>query len=261
MKRFKAAIIPLYAHFFILALLSVAGEAVCAEHLFEKDLVLVQGGCFEMGDIFGDGGEHERPVHEVCLQDYYISKYEVTQQQWQDVMNNNPALDQSDSNFPIDIVSWWDIEVFIEKLNAQTSQNYRLPTEAEWEFACRAGGKELKYGTKDGSLSKDLALYLGDENSGKTLMPVGSFPPNPLGLYDMSGNASEWVMDWYDRKHYGQSPVNNPVVLKTRLETLKVRRGGNWADQGWILRCTNRNYRRPGLRLTGLGFRLAKDSR
>ncbi len=261
MKISTGALRQVYTPFLFLVLIFVCGEAVSAEQLFEKDMVLVHGGCFQMGDIFGDGGEHERPVHEVCLPDYYISKYEVTQQQWQHVMNNNPALDQSNSNFPVDIVSWWDIEEFIEKLNVQTNQNYRLPTEAEWEFACRAGGKELKYGTKDGTLSKDLALYLGDEKSDKTVMPVGSFPPNQLGLYDMSGNASEWVMDWYDREHYRQSPVKNPVVLQTRLETLKVRRGGNWADQGWILRCTNRNYRRPGLRLTGLGFRLAKNSR
>jgi len=245
---------------FLVVFVTVFGQPVCSEELFEKDLVLVQGGCFQMGDVFGDGGEHERPVHEVCLSDYYISKYEVTQRQWQRVMGSNPALDQSNPNYPVDIVSWWDIEEFIEKLNSQTGNKYRLPTEAEWEFACRAGGKELKYGTKDGTLSEDLAHYLQDEGNGSPLMPVGSFPPNQLGLYDMSGNASEWVMDWYDRKHYGQSPVNDPVVLSTRLETLKVRRGGNWADKGWILRCTNRNYRRTALRLIGLGFRLAKDA-
>lgn len=244
----------------VVVFLFVFNQALCAEYLFEKDLVLVKGDCFQMGDVFGDGGEHERPVHEVCLQDYYISKHEVTQHQWRQVMGTTPSLTQDNPNHPVDIVSWWDVEEFIEKLNAQTDQDYRLPTEAEWEFACRAGGKDLKYGTQDGTLAKDLALYLEDEKSGKTLMPVGSFPPNQLGLYDMSGNASEWVMDWYDRKYYGQSPVDNPVVLKTRLETLKVRRGGNWADQGWILRCTNRNYRRPGLRLIGLGFRLAKDA-
>ncbi len=250
----------LYTSFFVFVVISLFGETVCAKELFEKDLVLVKGGCFQMGDVFGDGGEDERPVHEVCLPDYYISKYEVTQQQWQHVMGSNPALNQTNPKFPIDIVSWWNIEEFILKLNAQTNQNYRLPTEAEWEFACRAGGNSLKYGTKDGTLSEDLALYARDEKNGTTLMPVGSFPPNQLGLYDMSGNASEWVMDWYDRKHYAQSPVNDPVVLKTRMETLKVRRGGNWAAQDWILRCTCRNFRRPALRLMGLGFRLAKDS-
>lgn len=260
MELLQGALRGMYNPFFVLVFIFVFGEAVCAEQLFEKDLVLVKGSCFQMGDVFGDGGEHERPVHEVCLADYYISKYEVTQRQWQQVMGSNPALHQNNPDYPVDIVSWWDIEEFIEKLNAQTNRNYRLPTEAEWEFACRAGGKGVKYGTKDGTLSEDLALYLQDEEEGNPLMPVGSFPPNQLGLHDMSGNASEWVMDWYDRNHYGQSPVNNPVVLKTRLETLKVRRGGNWADQGWILRCTNRNYRRPGLRLIGLGFRLAKDS-
>lgn len=261
MKLLKLTLSVICTPFFVLVYMFASGEKVFAEQLFENDLILVRGGCFQMGDVFGDGGEHERPVHEVCLSDYYISKYEVTQQQWQHVMGGNPALNQSQPNHPVDIVSWWDIETFIEKLNAQTDQNYRLPTEAEWEFACRAGGKNLKYGTKDGTLSEDLARYSGDEKNGITIIPVGSFPPNQLGLYDMPGNASEWVMDWYDREYYEQSPVNNPVVLNTRLETLKVRRGGNWADQGWILRCTNRNYRRPALRLIGLGFRLAKNAK
>lgn len=247
-------------HLLVLIFLSFFGQVVCAQEIPESDFVLIKGGCFQMGDVFGDGGDHERPVHQVCLSDYYISKYEVTQEQWQQVMDSNPSLNQTTPHYPVDVVSWWDVEIFLEKLNAQTNQNYRLPTEAEWEFACRAGGKKVKYGTKDGTLSEELVFSSGDEKNGKTIMPVGSFPPNQLGLYDMSGNVSEWVMDWYDRKHYGQSPQKNPVVLKTRMETLKVRRGGHWADQGWILRCSFRNYRRPAFRLIGLGFRLAKDS-
>lgn len=260
MQRTFAAIHIVFVSCFIMLTIPVCPASGQATQEIEKDLVHVKGGCFEMGDVFGDGGEHERPVHTVCLSDFYISKYEVTQQQWRDVMGTNPALTQENPNHPVDIVSWWDVEEFIEKLNVQTGSTYRLPTEAEWEFACRAGGKLRKYGTEDGTLSRELAHYQEDEKSGTTVLPVGSFPPNQLGLYDMSGNASEWVMDWYDRKQYEQSQVNNPVVLSTRLETLKVRRGGNWADRGWILRCTNRNYRRTGLRLIGLGFRLAKDS-
>ncbi len=227
---------------------------------FDNAFVKVKGDCYQMGDRSGDGVYDERPVHEVCLSDFYISKYEVTQEQWQYIMGNNPSENQTDPHYPIDIVSWWDVEAFIKKLNAQTNQNYRLPTEAEWEFACRAGVKGAKYGTKDGSLSEKMVIHSGDKTNGKGIMPVGSFPPNQLGLYDMSGNVSEWVMDWYDRKYYAKSPVKNPVALTTRLETLKVRRGGHWADQASMLRCSFRNFRSPGFRLIGLGFRLAKDS-
>lgn len=254
--QFQSLQIAFYAVFF----LGLFPRYAFVQDQFEKDMILVQGGCFEMGDVFGDGVEHELPVHRVCLSDYFISRYEVTQLQWLNVMGTNPAISRTNSNHPVDIVSWWDVEAFIKRLNLLSGQNYRLPTEAEWEFACRGGGEMLKYGTKDGTLSRKLAHYQVEEKSGITVMPVGSFPPNQLGLYDMSGNASEWVMDWYDRKYYQHSQINNPVVLKTRMETLKVRRGGNWADQGWILRCTNRNYRRTALRLVGLGFRLAKDS-
>ncbi len=231
-----------------------------SQPITDDDFVLVEGGCFQMGDVFGDGVDLEQPVHEVCLSDYFISKYEVTQQLWQQVMGMNPSLNQDNKRFPVDVVNFWHIEEFLEKLNAMTGKKYRLPTEAEWEFACRARGKKVKYGTQNGTLQQDLANYTPEGNEESTIMEVGSFPPNELGIYDMSGNVSEWVMDWYDRNHYKQSPINDPVVLETRMPTLKVRRGGFWGDKGWILRCSFRNYRRPGHRLIGLGFRLARDA-
>ena len=230
-----------------------------SQPITDDEFVFVKGGCFPMGDVFGDGVDLEHPVHEVCLSDYFISKYEVTQELWQQVMGNNPSQYQKD-RYPVDIVNFWQIEEFLEKLNSLTGKSYRLPTEAEWEYACRAGGKKVKYGTENGKLEKELANYTPEGSEEGSIMEVGSFPPNELGIYDMSGNVSEWVMDWYDRHHYKQSPLNNPVVLETRMPTLKVRRGGYWGDKGWILRCSFRNYRRPAHRLMGLGFRLAKDT-
>lgn len=224
------------------------------------DFVLVKGDCFHMGDVFGDGVDLEQPVHKVCLSDYYISRYEVTQELWLKVMGYNPSSDKARSNYPVDVVNFWHIEEFLEKFNTMTGETYRLPTEAEWEFACRGGGKKVKYGTQHSQLSREVANYTPEETQEKGIMAVGSFPPNELGLYDMSGNVSEWVMDWYDRGYYKQSPIQDPVVLETRMPTLKVRRGGSWGDKGWFLRCSFRNYRRPAHRLNGLGFRLAKDS-
>jgi len=174
-------------------------------------------------------------------------------------MGNKPSKNQKEKRYPIDVVSWYDVEKFIEILNLRTNSGFRLPTEAEWEFACRAGGKKIKYGTADGTKGKHLVINSDNKESGRGIMPVGSFPPNSLGLYDMSGNVSEWVKDWYDRDYYSKAPVNDPVLLNTRMETLRVRRGGHWEDSSWIQRCTFRNWRKPGFRLIGLGFRLAID--
>lgn len=230
-----------------------------SETMADNDFVKITGGCFQMGDQFGDGVSDEVPVHLVCLSDFYISKYEVTQEQWQHIMGNNPSKNQRDARYPVDVVNWHEVEEFIEKLNSRTNGNFRLPTEAEWEFACRAGGKKVKYGTADGTSADHLLISSDNDVNGMGLMPVGSFPPNELGLYDMSGNVSEWVQDWYDRDYYTKSPIHDPIVLNTRMKTLRVRRGGHWGDNVWIHRCTFRNWRKPSFRLIGLGFRLAKD--
>lgn len=228
-------------------------------HISDDDFVKIESDCFQMGDQFGDGLADELPVHHVCLSTFYISKYEVTQEQWQYVMGDNPSHDQGNPMYPVDVVSWKDVETFIKKLNAKTHGNYRLPTEAEWEYGCRAGGNNFKYGTADGTSSEHLLSHTGSAEQGQGVKTVGSFPPNELGLYDMSGNNSEWVQDWYDRKFYAKSPVNDPKLVEDRTKRLRVRRGGHWGDNEWVLRCTFRNFRRPNYRLVGLGFRLAKD--
>lgn len=244
----------------MITILLVISKTGNSQTISSGDFVLVKGDCFQMGDVFGDGVDLEHPVHEVCLSDYYIAKYEVTQELYQQVMGENPSSDQSNGSYPVDIVNYWNVEEFLDKLNSMTGEEYRLPTEAEWEFACRAGGKKVRYGTSDGTLNPNLANYNYDDSMQHGMMAVGSYPPNALGIYDMSGNASEWVMDWYDRNYYSESPKQDPVVLETRMPTLKVRRSGYWGNQEWIMRCSFRNYRRPAHRLTGLGFRLAKDA-
>ena len=253
----KTKVLELFSIFpLILCHFTIEGHS---EPILDDDFVKIEGDCFQMGDQFGDGLPDELPVHLVCLSDFYISKYEVTQEQWQYIMGNNPSGNNGNPKYPVDVVSWNDVEQFVKKLNLKTKEKFRLPTEAEWEYACRAGGEKNKYGTADGTSSENLLIHSGNAGEGQGIKPVGSFPPNELGLYDMSGNVSEWVLDWYDRAFYTKGPVSDPKLLEDRTKRLRVRRGGHWGDNEWVLRCTFRNFRRPNYRLIGLGFRLAKD--
>ncbi|HUV08617.1 MAG TPA: SUMF1/EgtB/PvdO family nonheme iron enzyme, partial [Spirochaetia bacterium] len=165
------------------------------------DFVLIKGGCFQRGDTFGDGRADEKPVRTVCVDDFYIGKYEVTQSQWQSVMGNNPSFfKKCGEKCPVEQVSWNDIQEFITKLNTKTGKKYRLPTEAEWEYAARSGGRKEKYaGTSSDIELGKYAWY--SANSGGSIHPSGQKQPNGLGLYDMTGNAWEWCQDWYVEKH------------------------------------------------------------
>ncbi|THB76913.1 MAG: formylglycine-generating enzyme family protein [Desulfobulbaceae bacterium] len=241
-----------------LFVLFLAGSLSAQEGDLSATIIRVEGGCFMMGDQFDEGVADEYPVHQVCLDSFYLAKYEVTQEQWNQIMGSNPSVQNENPHYPVEVVSWYDVETFLKRLRAKTGVNYRLPSEAEWEYACRAGGKKLRFGTADGTDSVELLVH--QENSEEpALHAVGSFPPNTLGLYDMSGNVSEWVQDWYHPEYYANSPVDNPVLRETRMKTRKVRRGGSWSDKGWIQRCSFRNWRKPAFRLVGLGFRLAVD--
>jgi len=242
-----------------MVIICLLAQNVFSEPIADEDFVKINGGCFEMGNQFGEGGADELPLHTVCLSGFYLSKYEVTQEQWLQVMGNNPSRNMADPRYPVDVISWYNVEQFIKTLNSRTGKNYRLPTEAEWEYACRAGGEKVKYGTQNGTSSLDLVIHSADDTEYQGVRPVGSFPPNKLGLHDMSGNVSEWVMDLYDRQYYSQSPVDDPKLLDDQTIRLRVRRGGYWGNNEWLLRCTVRNFRRPNQRLIGLGFRLAKD--
>ena len=215
-------------------------------------MVFVKGGCYQMGDTFGDGYANEKPVHEVCVNDFYIGKYEVTQGQWQRIMGNNPSYYKNcGDNCPVEQVSWNDIQQFIQRLNNQSGKQYRLPTEAEWEYAARSGGKSEKYA--GGNDVDAVAWY--DGNSGRETHPVGQKQPNGLGLYDMSGNVWEWCSDWYGEKYYGQSFRDNPDGPSSG--SYRVLRGGSWNDKPRDVRVANRLGYNPGYRDYYFGFRLA----
>ena len=219
------------------------------------EFVLIKGGCFQMGDPFGEGRADEKPVHAVCVDDYYIGKYEVTQGQWQSVMGNNPAFFKNcGEKCPVEQVNWNDIQEFIKKLNARTKKNYRLPTEAEWEYAARSGGKKEKYAgtSSDVELGK-YAWY--SANSGGSAHPVGQKQPNGLGLYDMTGNVWEWCQDWYGEKYYSQSTRKNPSGPQSG--TRRVLRGGAWLFEPAGIRSATRYGLTPASRSDLYGFRLS----
>ena len=230
------------------------------------EFVYVKGGCFQMGDIYGDGtdwygtGESkEIPVHEVCVDDFYIGKYEVTLGQWKKIMDNDPSKPSrekecrsGDDREPVDCLRWNDIQEFIRRLSKESGgSKYRLPTEAEWEYAARSGGKNERY--SGGNDVDSVAWY--NANSGEVLHPVGTKAPNGLGIYDMSGNVWETTNDWYDGNYYASSPRNNPTGPTSG--THRVIRGGCVTGSHSNQRTSRRGQLEPDS-LSSDGFRLMR---
>jgi len=214
------------------------------------NMVFVEGGTFQMGS--NDGDSDEKPVHTVTVGSFYMGKYEVTQKEWVAVMGSNPSKWKGD-NLPVEGVSWDDVQEFIRKLNAQTGRSYRLPTEAEWEYACRGGSRSAQY-KYSGSDNADAVAWYGD-NSGSKTHAVGQKQPNELGLYDMSGNVWEWCQDWYGNyESYAQNNPQGPVS-----GTYRVLRGGSWNDDVNDLRSANRGGNEPGGGHNGFGFRCVRS--
>lgn len=242
--------------------------------------VKVDGGVFKMGS--DEGWSEEKPIHDVRLDTYYISKYEVTVGQYmafvEETQSHHPewqkigskfhlqggasdyyrklgeSLTESDS--PIVGVSWNDAVSFCEWLSKKTGQNIHLPSEAQWEFAARGGNSSRNYEYSGGVYPKDVAWY--KENSIETIHSVGKKAPNELGIYDMSGNVSEWCHDWFYRSYYregtGAEPVYNPQgPIKG---SNRVIRGGNWNYPAHDCRVAFRRSKHPGVRDNYLGFRL-----
>jgi len=217
------------------------------------EMVSISGGTFQMGcapgemECFSD----ELPCHSVTLSSFEIGKYEVTQGQWEEVMGNNPSnFYPCGDNCPVERVSWNDTQTFITELNSQTGQSYRLCTEAEWEYAARAGTETKWYCGNDESCVDDIAWY--DSNSGSKTHPVGQKSPNAWGLYDMSGNVWEWVEDWYDT--YSSGSVTNPTGPVS--SSSRVDRGGSWLGSARYCRSTIRYNYYPSRVIYNLGFRL-----
>ena len=220
------------------------------------ELVLVKGGCYQMGGSYGDDENGERPPHTVCLSDYYLGKYEVTQKQWQAVMGSNPAqFKECGPNCPVEKVSWNDVQVFLRKLSRKSGRTYRLPTEAEWEYAARSGGKVQQYAGGDSPI--EFAWFV--DNSGFNVHPVGQKQPNGLGLFDMTGNVWEWANDWYGLNYYRESPKKDPQGPASGK--MRVLRGGcSLNDRSW-LRADFRTLVDPAARFNMIGFRVAVSAR
>ncbi len=221
------------------------------------NIVWVEGGTFRMGatseqgsDADSEADSDEKPVHSVTLSSFYIGKTEVTQALWKAVMGSNPSNFRGD-NLPVECVSWNDCQAFIRKLNALTGQNFRIPTEAEWEFACRGGNNSRGYKYSGSNYIDNVAWYT--DNSGKKTHPVATKSPNELGIYDMSGNVFEWCSDW--KGDYSSGAQTNPKGPYDGSD--RVLRGGGWGYGAWHCRSSYRGNHFPTNRGSNGGLRLA----
>ena len=242
--------------FFIIGAMALSLSLNSCGSSGNNEMVFVEGGTFTMGcsaeqidDCFGS----ERPAHQVTVSSFYIGKYEVTQAQWESVMGSNPS-DNKGPNLHVTNVSWNDVQDFIIKMNAQTGKQYRLPTEAEWEFAARGGNKSKGYKYSGSNTIDDVAWY--DTNSGNRIHSVGSKQANELGIYDMSGNVWEWCNDWYGV--YTDETKTNPTGPSFGSD--RVIRGGSWSSYAEYCCVVSRFYIYPDNRNFILGFRLAFSS-
>lgn len=226
------------------------------------DMVRVEGGAFMMGTTAEQEGEAESdeyPAHEVLLSSYFVGKTEVTQELWEAVMGDNPSRSIG-AKKPVDGVSWDDCQQFIAKLNKITRRKFRLPTEAEWEYAARGGNKSNGYKYAGSDNIDEVAWY--DVNAryaynveDRGAHDVGTKAANELGIYDMSGNLWEWCQDWYGADYYSHSPKKNPKGPSSG--DYRVIRNGSWYGTAKGCRITCRSYGAPYYSFITFGFRLA----
>ncbi len=232
-------------------------------------MIAVEGGTFTMGATAEQGSDYdsdERPTHQVTLSSYSIGQTEVTQALWVAVMGSNPS-NCNGGNYgtnlqrPVECVSWDDCQTFIAKLNQLTGANFRLPTEAEWEYAARGGNKSKGYKYAGSNTVDNVAWYsvnataVGWRNPNYGTHAVATKAANELGLYDMSGNVFEWCQDWYSDSYYNSSPSTNPTGPASGSG--RVIRGGSWGDGARNCRVSARSSHTPSYSNSDLGFRLA----
>jgi formylglycine-generating enzyme required for sulfatase activity len=219
-------------------------------------MVRVEGGSFQMGATSEQGSNidsDEKPAHQVTLSPYYIGETEVTQSLWETVMDNNPSSFK-DSNKPVENVSWNDCQEFIQKLNQKTGRKFRLPTEAEWEFAARGGNRSNGNMYSGSNNINEVAWFVFTTE--RSTCDVKQKKANELGAYDMSGNVQEWCQDWHE--HYSAKSVKNPKGPKEGV--LRVFRGGGWNLLEHVCTVVNREYARPDTKRDNIGLRLAFDN-
>lgn len=230
---------------------------------FEKSLphhemIFVEGGAFMMGGNDEEAFDREKPVHHVQVDSFYMAKFLVTQACWKAVMKGeNPSSFQGDDS-PVEEVSWEDAHIFLKKLNKLTGRGYRLPSEAEWEYAARGGKYSEEYVYAGSDKLSEVGWY--GANSGNETRPVGQLLPNELGLYDLSGNVNEWCEDWYGSSQYYErclkkGLVENPLGPETGAG--RVMRGGGWFDGARFCCVSYRYSHSPDRRIPFIGFRLA----
>lgn len=237
------------------------------------EFVKVPAGCFRMGDTYGDGQGDEKPAHEVCLNGFSMGKYEVTNAQYRRFKpGHNSGSYEGNSlngdNQPVTNISWLDAVEYAKWLSFKSGRSYRLPTEAEWEYAARGGTSGRNFWGDDPAEAcrhangADITAKsqwpdwtVTECNDGyKVAAPVGRFRPNGYGLYDIMGNAWEWTADWYDEEYYYNSPKDNPQGPPSG--ELKIPRGGGWGNASECVRVSDRNGFPPDFRILFLGFRL-----
>jgi formylglycine-generating enzyme required for sulfatase activity len=272
--RIKAALktgLIVYSLVTVIFLLNMASAETTGKFVTPNDMIRVDGGTFQMGatDIFSP----EEPIHGITVKSFYIGKYEVTQQEWQTVMSDNPSLFIGEK-LPVERISWYDAVEFCNKKSEKDGLNpcytgtgenivcnfdadgYRLPTEAEWEFAASGGIQGQNYLFSGGNTADEVAWY--DNNSLDKTHPVGLKNANSLGVHDMSGNVREWCWDRYDSEYYKKSPTENPrgpEVGKTRTY-----RGGSACERKISLRCSARFQLPPESKQYDLGLRIIKNA-
>ncbi|MGE5258964.1 MAG: SUMF1/EgtB/PvdO family nonheme iron enzyme [Hyphomicrobiales bacterium] len=232
-----------------------SGDAVYIEPATGMEFILVPAGTFEMGDLYEVGWDNETPTREVAVNRFYLGKYPVTQGQWEKVMPDNPSRFRQGGLCPVEQVSWSDVNAFIQRLNEISGGGrvFSLPTEAEWEYAARSGGRKELYAGGDDIAA--VAWYA--ENSQGSTQPVGLKAANGLGLFDMSGNVWEWCQDIYIPGSMAPSGRDRPAASTETRD--RVIRGGCWSLDDWSARCSRRFGFREDYFGAGLGFRLASS--
>lgn len=225
----------------------------------DQDMVFVKGGTFTMGSNSSEAPESDKPAHSVKLDSFYISKFEVTQALFESVMGSSLSYFPN-PNVPVNNISWQQANYFVKQLNELTGEDYRLPTEAEWEYAAKGGQKSQNFTYSGSNNIDDVAWY--SKNSNNQAHPVGLKKPNELGLYDMTGNVGEFVIDAFDSNYYPNSPTNNPNNAEDTDIGLahKSVRGASFSYNADESQNYRRDFASQSVLMSDMGLRLVKDA-